>query len=119
MALPDITTLTLEELQQLAIAAAQAIAARQEVERTEDEARRAAIGDAITALSALLGPEDAPPGTGSIRAVRAFDAADIAAGKPRGTTMAENSGLALSLLYEGMDALTATVLNISRVLATD
>lgn len=118
MALPDITTLTLEELQQLITTAAQAITARQEAERSEDEARRAAIGDAIVSLEALLGVEgSAPydPATGAnatINGVLAHDTTDHA-------VLAQNAGLALSLILNAMKIDVGAGLNAFRVLATN
>jgi len=117
VAVPDITALTLAELRELLKQVTYRVA-QVELEQQEDDAqRRAIIQGVIEPLTTLLGPVDAQPGTGSIRAARAFDAADIAAGKPRGTTMAANAALALSLLYEGMEVLAANALNLSVVVA--
>lgn len=87
----------------------------QQEEAMADAARRASIGNAISALASLIGPEGSEPGVGSIRAVRAFDAADIAAGRERGQTMGENAGLALSLAFEALEVLASLTRDIATV----
>lgn len=117
MALPDITTLTLEELQQLIVAATDVLRARQDAERSEEEQRRVAIGDAIATLEALLGPEGSPPydpATGAhetINGVLAHDTEDHA-------VLAQNAGLALSLILRALKVDVGTGLNIARVIAS-
>lgn len=117
MPIPDITGLTLPELRELLGQVTYRVAQVELTQQEADAARRVTIQGVIQPLTDLLGPVGAPPGTGSIRAVRAFDAVDIAAGKPRGTTMAENAALALSLLYEGLEVMAANALNLSQVVA--
>lgn len=87
----------------------------QQAEAAADTATREQIGAAITALADLLGPEGATPGIESIRAVRAFDTADIAAGRERGHTMGENAGIALSLAFEGLEILADLTRDIATV----
>lgn len=108
---------TAAEIAEVIAAASTAMYAAQQAEAATDAARRAQIGSAIAGLESLLGPVDAPAGVESIRAVRAFDAADAAAGKPRGQTMGENAGLALSLAFEGLEILTDLVRDIATVTA--
>lgn len=108
MAVPDITALTLTELQELLTAAQAQLAAIRVQQAQDDRDSRSAISAAITSLTTLLGPADAPPGTGSINAVLGYDAA----------TMGENAGLALHLAFEGMKILTETTLNIANVMGT-
>lgn len=117
MAVPDITALTLEELQQLITAATQALYAKQEAEKTEQEQRRARIAAAIAANTALLGPEgSAPydPATGAnetINGVLAHDTEDHA-------VLAQHAGLALSLILRAMKVDVSTGLDIARVIAS-
>ena len=96
----DLNGRTVTELQQLIADASNALYAAQTREQDEAAARRASI-------AALLGEEGAEPGVGSIRAVRAYDAADITAGRERGHTLGEHSGLALSLAFEALEILAA------------
>jgi hypothetical protein len=117
VAIPDITALTLPELRELLTQVTYRVAQVELNQQEADAQRRVVIQGVIQPLTDLLGPVGAQPGVGSIREVRAFDAADAAAGKPRGTTMAENPALALSLLYEGMEILAANALNLSNVVA--
>lgn len=119
MALPDISNLTIAELRELTGQTTAAIYAAEEAAKNQEANRLAQISEAIASLTALLGPVDAPAGTGSIRAVRAFDTLDLAAGKPRGTTMAANAPLALSLQYQGLELFASTVLTIAKVVASD
>lgn len=117
MPIPDISDLTAAELRELIEASSAAFYAAEAAQKAADEARREAIGNAVASLETLLGPEGAAPGVNSIRAVRAHDAADIAAGEPRGTTMAANATTALSLLYEGLEMLTTTTRDVAKVIA--
>lgn len=107
MAIPDISNLTIEELLELqqlaALAAIQAQADRDETDAT----LRARIGDAITNLQSLLGPEGSTPNTNSINGVLAFTDAQMAA----------NAGLAFRTTFLGLKALTKTVLDIAYVAA--
>lgn len=115
----DLEGLTAAELAALIQEASTLMYQVQQTEATADAARRAQIGDAITALTNLLGPEGAIAGVDSIRAVRAYDAADIAAGSGRGRTMGENPGIALSLAFEGLEILTTLTSNLATVIAQD
>lgn len=115
----NLEDMSVEDLTALIDQASQMVRDRLAQAQQAVEDRRAQLAAAITPLEVLLGPDDATPGIDSIRAARAFDTADISDGKPRGTTMAENPGLALSLLFEGMELLTANTLNLARILAAD
>lgn len=108
MTSPDISGLSLTDLQLLLDQVRQQInvvVTQQQQQQADD---RASIGAAITALTTLLGPADAPPSTDSINGVLGYDAA----------TMGENAGLALHLAFEGMKILTETTLNIANVMGT-
>jgi len=105
MALPDISTLTLQELRDLAQAASLA-AIQAEADRDEDrDAAKVKISEAIASLEALLGPEGAAPSTSSINGVLAFS----------NEQMAANAGLAFRTTFIGLKALTKTVLDLARV----
>lgn len=105
MALPDIEGLSLAELRSLAnaISAQASVLEAQAVE--EEKSQRDAVTGAIASLEALLGPENAAPGTDSIRAVLAFGDDAIRA----------NASQAVPLIVHGMEQLTATVLGLARV----
>ncbi|MEZ5110930.1 MAG: hypothetical protein R2732_05445 [Microbacteriaceae bacterium] len=109
MSVPDLTTLTLDELREWITALNDRYVQLTAEQSTDREQRRAQISEAITDLGGLLGPTEGPPGIGDIRAVRRYDTA----------TMGANAGLALSLAFEGLEILTSTVLDIAHVIATD
>lgn len=58
MALPNITTLTLAELEQLMQAAAQVIRQKQQEQQTEKEAAQVEIALAKAKLDTLIGPDN-------------------------------------------------------------
>lgn len=105
------------ELQQLLVDVSDALQQAQRQAESETATRREQIGAAIDGLTGLLGPADAQPGVDSIRAVRAYDTADQASGRDRGQTMAENAGLALSLAFEALEAVTDAARNIAIVVS--
>lgn len=107
MALPDISTLTLDELRELIGNANAAYYAKEQESKTEAEERRAAIGAAITDLTALLGPAGAPKGLGSIRAASAYTE----------TEMAAAPGKALDLAYIALERLGQITLDLAHVVA--
>lgn len=108
MAIPDISNLTATELsllsQQVAVLHKQTEAA----EETLRETRRQQIQAAIASLDALLGPVGGPATLTSIRGVQAFTDAQMAA----------NAGLAFRLVFQGMEILTKTTLDLAKVTAT-
>ena len=109
MSVPDLSTLTLDELREWITALNDRYVQLASEQADERESKRAQIGEAITDLGGLLGPTEGPPGITDIRAVRRYDTA----------TMGANAGLALSLAFEGLEILTATVLDIAHVIAAD
>lgn len=111
----DFDDMTAAEIFALIEQAQSALYTAQQSEAADEAAKRAQIGQATQGVTDLLGPVDASPGIESIRAVRAFDAADVADGKPRGTTMADNPAIALSLAFEGLEILASLVRDIATV----
>ena len=115
----DLSGLTAEELLALAnqstAAAAQKKAAEELAELEESEGRRIRISEAVSDLTALIGPENSPPyipggETGpSIRGLLAYSAEDMAA----------NAGIALRFLYEGLEQLALTTKDIAESLSTE
>ena len=78
MALPNITTLTLAELEQLMQAAAQVISQKQQEQQTEKEAAQVEIALAKAKLDALIGPDNpAAPSLGSYTEIQKFTDAEI------------------------------------------
>lgn len=75
-----------------------------------DAARRARIGAAVDSLTALLGPgQPSAAGLGSIREMRLYpDAA-----------LHQHAGLAIRLVLEGMEILTATARDVARVVGEE
>lgn len=98
-----------DELRALIVEASQALAVTEAAAAQAQVDRRVRIAATIGKLDALQGPEDAGPGTGSIRAVRGYD----------GQTMVENAAVALPLIFEGLEILTSTVLDLARVIGSD
>ena len=106
MALPDLTTLTDpdEIAAWMTAAAVRMQELRESAEQTEAD-RRAAITQAKTALRTLLGPKGAPAGTGSIRAVAAYDDA----------TIAQHQRIFNRLVLQCLEALADTQLDVAEV----
>ena len=75
-----------------------------------DAARRARIGAAVKSLTDLLGPDQpSAAGQGSIREMRLYpDAA-----------LHQHAGLAIRLVLEGMEILTATARDVARVVGEE
>lgn len=74
-----------------------------------DAARRARIG-AVKSLTALLGPDQpSAAGQGSIREMRLYPDADLH----------QHAGLAIRLVLEGMEILTATARDVARVVGEE
>lgn len=75
-----------------------------------DAARRARIGAAVKSLTALLGPDQpSVAGQGSIREMRLYSDADLQ----------QHAGLAIRLVLEGMEILTATARDVARVVGEE
>lgn len=113
----DFTGKSAAEILDIIAAAQTALYAAQQAEATTDADRRLRVGAAIAGLESLLGAVGAPAGVESIRAIREFDDVDVAEGRPRGHTLGENAGLALSLAFEGLEILSALVRDIAKVTA--
>ena len=101
----DLTTLTLAELGQLSRDVADAYVAREGADAATDAQRKARIAAADATLVALLGPDNATAGQGSIREMLRYSDADLQA----------HAGLALRLVLTGMEIQTRTMLDIVRV----
>lgn len=104
----DINELSREELEVLL---RQVYARIEQLELDERDAQRDRtdrISEAVSALDTLLGPVDAQPGTGSIRAVRGYD----------GATMAQHAEVALPLAFQGLEMLADVVHDIAVTLST-
>lgn len=75
-----------------------------------DAARRARIGAAVKSLTALLGPDQpSAAGQGSIREMRLYPDA----------VLQQHAGLAIRLVLEGMEILTATARDVARVVGEE
>lgn len=75
-----------------------------------DAARRARIGAAVKSLTALLGPDQpSAAGQGSIREMRLYPDA----------VLQQHTGLAIRLVLEGMEILTATARDVARVVGEE
>ena len=105
MPTPDISNLSVAELQAL-MAQAQTLAAQKALqEQAERDLAQLTVNSAVATLTGLLGPENAEPGTDSIRAVLAFGTDAIKA----------NVQEAVPLILEGLRILTETTLALARV----
>ena len=69
---------------------------------------RAQLAQAISTMETLLGAEEGPPDTTSIRGVLRFSDGD----------MAQNAGLALRLAFLGLEQLSKATIDAAKVLAT-
>lgn len=107
MALPDISTLTDEELMQLFQAANNLYQQRQAEQAADDETRRQQIYAAIADLDTLLGPVGAPKGTGNIRGILQYTDAEMAA----------NAGIAFRRTFQGLERLALTMLDVAHVVS--
>lgn len=115
----DLTKLSIEELQALAAQAqaqANTLAAQKQLEELEEsEARKERTANAVASLTALLGPEDAPPyvpggeAPPSIRGLLAYPP----------EILAENAGIALQMLYQGLEALTITTRDLAGIISVN
>ena len=109
MAVPDITNLTPDELVALIQQANAKYAALQAAQQSDISTRRQSAGAAVTTLTALLGPAGSPKGVGSIRAVRGYTGAEMAAA----------ASTALPLIFQALEVLTATTLDLATIVASD
>lgn len=78
MALPDISTLTVAELQQLMQAVNTVMTQKQQQEHIERESAKAELQTAHDALTALIGPDNpTAPGLNSYTEIQKYTNADI------------------------------------------
>lgn len=104
----DLTDLTSDELRALISQAdARLTQLSHDAQQTEDTLR-ADITATIATLDALIGPDDAASGTGSIAAVLGHD----------GAKMAQYAAITLPLIVRGMDILARTVRDLARVVGS-
>lgn len=103
----DISALSLDELKQLAAEVALAFETAKANKEESITARKQEVQEAISVLENLLGEEGASPNLDNIRGVLGFT----------DEQMAENSGLALRLVFQGMEILTKATLNLAYVIS--
>ena len=78
MALPDISTLTVEELQQLMQSVNTVMTKKQQQEQTERESAKVELQTAYNALTALIGPDNpTAPGLNSYTEIQKYTDAQI------------------------------------------
>lgn len=108
MALPDISTLTSAEMQDLIILLSTEVARREQSAITAEADLRRRAGEVNTALTQLLGPA-APtaPGTSNINAVLKYTDAQ----------MASAAGLGLRLAFTGLKQLTEAMIVQNKILS--
>ena len=106
----DYSALTLSEISQILTEASEAYRAREASDALADQQRRQRIAQAVDSLTALLGPDQpSAAGQGSIREMRLYpDAA-----------LHQHAGLAIRLVLEGMEILTATARDVARVVGEE
>jgi hypothetical protein len=108
MALPDISNLSLTELEELIQLASLRYHSAEADHAAADLANKVKITSAIASLTALLGPEGTPANTNNINGVLAFTDAQMAA----------NAGLAFRLAFTGLKELTKTTLDLAKVVGS-
>ena len=109
MALPDITTLTADELNALAVQIATAIQQRQNDAETTKADLRASVGGVIATLDALIGPDTTTKGVNTINQIRNYTQAE----------MQTNAGVGLAKAFEALDILATTVRDLAKIEAAD
>ena len=106
MVVPDITSLSLEELRELISIVATQISVL-ENQKTEDKNdARNSIVSARAQLEGLLGPVDAVPSTNSIRGVLAYG----------DEVISQNASTAVPLIVHGMASLTEVLINLAKTM---
>ena len=109
----DLTSLSLPELRDLLQHAGEAYTAAEHAQAEDHATRRARLTGMVGTLEALLGAEGAPP----------YDPAGEAAPTIRSVgahppdVLAANAGIALDLTLSGLEVLTATILDLVRLVA--
>ena len=101
----DYSAMTLSEISEILTEASEAYRAREVSDALAKAQRRQRIAAAEATLVALLGPDNATAGQGSIREMLQYSDADLH----------EHSGLALRLVLTGMEIQTRTMLDLVRV----
>jgi len=104
----DWSTMTAAEIQQALTEGTAAWQAAQRSDQDAEAALRVSIGQAEAALVALLGPKDAAPGTGSIRAVAAHSDA----------TIAQNQAIFNRLVVNCLATMAETTRDLARVVGS-
>lgn len=104
----DFDGLTLTEVQEYIHALTERYQLLAIQQQDEVETARAGVTQAISAMETLLGPEEGPPDTTSIRGVLRFSDED----------MAQNAGIALRLAFLGLEQLAKATIDAAKVLAT-
>ena len=103
----DYSALTLSEISQILTEASEAYRAREVSDALSDQQRRQRIAQAVDSLTALLGPDQpSAAGQGSIREMRLYPDAVL-------------QRLAIRLVLEGMEILTATARDVARVVGEE
>lgn len=112
----NLNTLSIEELQELALQAqakAEQLRTQQQLDELEEsEGRKIRISEAVDKLTTLLGPEDTTP----------YDPAGSTAPSIRSLlvhpkeVLAQNSGLALQLIFQGLEEITITTRDLAEVM---
>ena len=98
-------TMPLAELSKILSEVSAAYRAREAADAAAEAQRKQRIAAAEATLVALLGPDNATAGQGSIREMLQYSDADLH----------EHSGLALRLVLTGMEIQTRTMLDLVRV----
>ena len=98
-------TMPLAELGKILNEVSAAYRAREAADAAAETQRKQRIAAAEATLVALLGPDNAAAGQGSIREMLQYSDADLH----------EHSGLALRLVLTGMEIQTRTMLDLVRV----
>ena len=98
-------TMPLAELSKILSEVSAAYRAREAADAAAETQRKQRIAAAEATLVALLGPDNATAGQGSIREMLQYSDADLH----------EHSGLALRLVLTGMEIQTRTMLDLVRV----
>ena len=106
----DYSALTLSEISQILTEASEAYRAREASDALSDQQRRQRIAQAVDSLTNPLGPANPQaPGQGSIREMRLYpDAA-----------LQQHAGLAIRLVLEGMEILTATARDVALIVGEE
>ena len=106
MALPDVSTLTVAELQQLMQTVNSVMAQKQQEEHTERESAKVELQTAYNALTALIGPDNpATPGLNSYTEIQKYTDAQILG----------NVALAIRKILQGAELQARITRNIVKV----